>query len=61
MLPAIENKVATREVIETNVTGSFGVVSANISHDWVIRDQQIKVHKNYEREKKRCVNRRVSR
>ncbi len=28
-------------LIETNVTSAFGLASANISGDWVIRDQQI--------------------
>ena len=50
-LPDIENKVRMWRVPETKVTGGFGVVSANIRHDWVIRDQQIKVLKNYEGKK----------
>jgi len=35
----LKTKCPIPRALETNVTGSFGAVSANISHDWVILDQ----------------------
>jgi hypothetical protein len=41
VLPRAENKAVPRGLPGTKVTSGFGMASANISHDCVIRDQQI--------------------
>src|SRR5579864_5823254 len=52
-------KALTEVRVETKVTSVSGPASANMKHDCVIRDQNIK-KKNHTRGKKRCGNRRVS-
>jgi hypothetical protein len=41
VLPCAENKAVPRAEPRTKVTSGFGTANANISHDCVIRDQQI--------------------